>query len=67
MRWLDVFPVFSRRFDCSSGGCLNAGLLLLSQQEGIWGVTGDTAGFFVLFCEGCIVVVAAFIDVFVLK
>lgn len=31
------------------------------------GVTGDTAGFFVLLCEGCIVVVAAFIDVFVLK
>ena len=31
------------------------------------GVTGDTAGFFVLFCEGCIVVVAAFIDIFIWK
>ncbi|RAZ93197.1 adenosylcobinamide-GDP ribazoletransferase, partial [Klebsiella oxytoca] len=31
------------------------------------GVTVDTAGFFVLFCEGCIVVVAAFIDIFIWK
>lgn len=31
------------------------------------GVTGDTAGFFVLFCEGCMVVTAALIDVFIWK
>ena len=31
------------------------------------GVTGDTAGFFVLLCEGCIAVAAAFIDVFIWK
>ena len=29
------------------------------------GITGDTAGYFVLLCEGCIVVAAAFIDVFI--
>lgn len=29
------------------------------------GVTGDTAGYFVLLCEGCIVVAAAIIDVFI--
>ncbi len=29
------------------------------------GVTGDTAGYFVLLCEGCIVAAAAFIDVFI--
>lgn len=28
------------------------------------GVTGDTAGYFVLLCEACIVVAAAFMDVF---
>ena len=31
------------------------------------GITGDTAGFFVLLCEVCIVVIAAFIDVFMWK
>lgn len=31
------------------------------------GITGDTAGFFVLLCEGCMVVVAAFIDMFIWK
>ncbi len=29
------------------------------------GITGDTAGYFVLFCEECIVVAAAFIDIFI--
>ena len=29
------------------------------------GITGDTAGYFVLLCEGCIVAAAAFIDVFI--
>ncbi|MDE7176561.1 MAG: adenosylcobinamide-GDP ribazoletransferase [Lachnospiraceae bacterium] len=29
------------------------------------GITGDTAGYFVLLCEGCIVVAAAMIDVFI--
>ena len=31
------------------------------------GVTGDTAGFFVLLCEGCILVIAAFIEIFIWK
>ena len=29
------------------------------------GITGDTAGYFVLLCEGCMVVAAAFIDIFI--
>ena len=29
------------------------------------GITGDTAGFFVLFCEECIVVAAAFINIYI--
>lgn len=31
------------------------------------GVTGDTAGFFVLLCEGCMIVAAALINVFIWK
>lgn len=29
------------------------------------GITGDTAGYFVLLCEGCMAAAAAFIDVFI--
>ncbi|MDE5778145.1 MAG: adenosylcobinamide-GDP ribazoletransferase, partial [Lachnospiraceae bacterium] len=29
------------------------------------GITGDTAGYFVLLCEVCIVVAAAFINIFI--
>ena len=29
------------------------------------GVTGDTAGFFVFFCEGCMIMAAAFMDVLI--
>ena len=28
------------------------------------GITGDTAGYFVLLCEGCMIIAAAFIEVF---
>lgn len=28
------------------------------------GITGDTAGYFILFCEGCMVVAAAFLNLF---
>lgn len=38
----------------------------LSRKE-FGGVTGDTAGFFILICEGCIVAAAAMIDVFIWK
>lgn len=31
------------------------------------GITGDTAGWFVVLCEGCMVVVAALIDIFIWK
>ena len=31
------------------------------------GITGDTAGYFVLLCEVCIVVAAAFINIFIWK
>ena len=31
------------------------------------GITGDTSGFFVLFCEGCIAAAAAFFDIFIGK
>lgn len=34
-------------------------VLLLSQQKEFGGITGDTAGYFVTFCEGCVVVAAA--------
>lgn len=30
------------------------------------GITGDTAGYFILFCEGCMVVAAAFANVFIM-
>ncbi len=40
-------------------------LYFFQSRKAFGGITGDTAGYFILFCENCIVAAVAFIDIFI--
>ena len=51
----------------AAAAVLAFGYYFYKSRKEFGGVTGDTAGYFVLLCEGCIVVAAAFINIFIWK
>lgn len=51
----------------SAAAVLAMVLYAVRSRKEFGGLTGDTAGFFVLFCEGCMAVAAAWMDVFIVR